>query len=148
MQEYVRLRKYETRELFIRAEHEKTYPKMYLLDTVTDTPQGAYRYCAAWTRYFLDQKMQSLSYPCTQEYALELHPETQAIYDQINKYPLAQIFSDSAVLVNNYTRRDKTAPPTPKTEIKITVSHAEYDQIRLAAKKKIYPRQNTVETYP
>ena len=134
--EHVRLRKYETRELFARAEHENTYPKMYLLDTVTDTAQGAYRYCVAWTRYFLDQKMQSLSYPRTQEYALGLYPETQAIYDQINKYPLAQIFSDSAVLVNSYTRRDKTAPPTPKTEIKITVSHAEYEQIRLSAKKE------------
>lgn len=134
--EHVRFHKKETAEFFKAAEKSRCYPEMYLLTTVTATQEWAFRYCIAWTRYFLEHGISSLAYPMTQAYAWDLLPETEELYNEIKDMPLETVLDEANVLVASYKKKDKNAPRTPKNEIKISVSHEEYEKIRLAAEKQ------------
>jgi len=131
--EHVRYRKCETKDYFQRCAEKNTYPPMYLLTTVTATPQGAFKYVVAWTRYFMDHDWTSLSYPKIQAYAKDLLPETEDIYNAIKELDFKDVLIDSSILVRSYKRRDSNKIQTPKNEIKMSVSHEEYERIRSAA---------------
>lgn len=53
--DHVRLKNYQTKELFSRAFEENSPPKMYLLETIDATKPESYARCVVWTRHFLDQ---------------------------------------------------------------------------------------------
>lgn len=134
--EHVRYRKKETAGFFRECDKTGVYPKMYLLTEVVATQQDTYRYIVAWTGYFIDHGAESLSYPLTQKYVRDMLPETQKIYDRIKDIPLKDMLDESKVLVARYKKIDKTAPRTPKNEIKISVSHEEYTFILRRAESR------------
>lgn len=132
--EHVRYRKKETAGFFGECDKIGVYPKMYLLTEVVATQQDTYRYIVAWTGYFMDHEFESLSYPLTQAYVRDMLPETQAIYDRIKDISMAAVLDEDNILVASYRKVDKSAPKTPKNEIKISVSHKEYEFISKRAK--------------
>ena len=126
----------ETKAMFEQAEKDGKYPKMYVLETVNATQKIAFRHCLAWTRYFLDHGMNSVSYDTTVRQAMDLLEETQVIYDGIKQDDIDLVLSDDRAVVRNYTRKEKATERTPKREIKVTVTPEQYEEILKKSQKE------------
>lgn len=125
----------QTKDLFERAEKEKKFPQMYLLETIATTSETAYRHCIAWTKYFVEHGMQPLAAERILKHADDLLPETKEIYDVFKNNSLEDVLSDDCLIVSDFKKNSTARKRTPKDEIKITVSHKEYELIRERAEK-------------
>lgn len=132
---HIHLRFKQTKDMIQRSEQEEKFPEMYLLETLTTTEETAFKHCVAWTKYFIEHGMQSLSNSTILAYTNDLNQETRVIYDAIKHTPVEEVISDGHLLVSDYTKKPRTANREPKDEIKISVSHKQYEQIKKTAEE-------------
>lgn len=125
----------QTRPLFIIAEHEQTYPKMYLLETREMTNETAYSYQIAWTKYFIDNGYKSLSTDDFIALSNIMSATTKTIYDYIRDEPVENVLNEEHILVRSYQKKRPEVHRKPKDEIKITVSEKEYITIMKRAQE-------------
>lgn len=130
---HVRQQNKQTKDLFMRSEKEKKFPQMYLLETIIATEETAFRYCVAWTKYFIQQGRKPLSKKIILAYTDDLLPETEEIFDKIKDLPIEQVLCEKQSIVSDYQKKDKTAPKKAKEEIKIYLTQREYKKIKKKA---------------
>lgn len=129
----------QTKDLFERSELAGEYPKMYLLDTVTATEREAFRHCVAWTRYFSDKGFILLARKKILDYAVDLLPETQTIYDGIKDLPVEQVLTEEGLVVRNYRRKTKFAKEDAEKEestLTIYLTRDERENVRKLAEEE------------
>lgn len=133
--DHVRGKNRQTKPLFILAEQEQTYPKMYLLESRKMSYELAYSYQIAWTKYFLDKGIKSLSTDDFIALSNTMTTTTKTIYDCICDEPLESVLSEDHVLVGSYQKKKPQDHRKPKNEIKMTVSEKEYSIIMKKAQE-------------
>jgi len=135
---HVNLKTIQTKNLFQKAELDREYPQMFLLETVKTTNEMAYRYCVAWTKYFLFNGKTSLSSNRFLKQVDDLMEDTQAIFDSIKNVPIEKVLADEHSVVANYKKKypgDKRTQ-NPKEEIKIYLTPKQYEQVRKRADRQ------------
>ena len=136
-------RNVKTKEMFQAAKEQNLVPKMYLLEELETTEAEAYKHVVAWIRYFLDQGYQSLNQDKTFEYALDLMPEVEILYNEIVKNKIDDIICEERDLFPNYGERMKkvqAAQDRKKDEdtvfIGFRATKSEAEEIKKIAKMK------------
>lgn len=122
----------KTAALFKKAKAEKNLPPIYLLESCQMPQRVAFRHCVAWTKYFLDHGYTQVTEDILTEYAQDLIPRTQALYDNIKDRPLEEVLTPIGGLFPNYNVRKGKSSSKPL--VSINVSHEEYNIIKSAAK--------------
>ena len=125
--DHVRLRNYQTKNLFLRSMERGLFPKMYLLETINATKAESYAHCVVWTRYFLDKGLTPIAAQKTIDYATDLIDKNVNLYPQIKDTSINEIINDKRLLVSNYQfRQIKKA----KDVISLCVNPEEYNFIQ------------------
>lgn len=121
----------KTEALFKKAKEEKTLPLIYLLESQHMSQREAFRHCVAWTKYFLDHGYIQVSEDILTEYAQDLVPRTQALYDNIKDRPLEEVLTPIGGLFPNYNVRKGKSSSKPL--VSFQVSREEYNKLKSAA---------------
>ena len=125
----------KTKQLFLKAKSANTLPPIYCLEILNTTHEEAFLHCIAWTKYFLNQGLFSLSGKHIEKYINNLTTETQQIYDAIKSKKLEQICALGEDLFPNYGKERKRNNALEKNIITFRVKESEYQQIKNAADK-------------
>lgn len=130
------LRNAKTKELFEKEKESGTLPGMYLLQSVDTSPRLAFRYCIAWTKYFLDNGYTLLpKLSILQEYAEDMIDDTKRIYEDIKSVNIKELLVDDKNLFPNYGVGRKVKAGDVGTKITISVTGTEYVKIYSDAKQ-------------
>lgn len=107
-------------------------PKLYILQDRPLTGEDAYRNLVAYTRYFAENKLgSSLNYEGTEWQSKYLKPETEKIYQEIAKEPLADLLQRTYVMRPidaDRKREDLLAEQEKKRIVQLNVSVYEDDK--------------------
>ena len=128
----------QSKDLFERSEKAGVFPKMYRIATCEGTFRVGFRYCVAWTKYFLEQGFTSVSYKSLTRYANDLMEDTQEIYDQIKDRPIDEVLTTANCIVETYNRRGRK-PTEKKDAITIYLRPGEYEKIEKQANQLRLP---------
>ena len=126
----------QTKELFERSEIVGKLPKLYVLETIIATQEEAFRYCVAWTKYFLERGYTSLSSSTLLSYTEDLIPKTDEIYQRIRNCAAEDVLTPERLLVSDYEKKGRPDRRVPKAQIKFTVTHEQYNHIFGCAEKE------------
>lgn len=118
----------KTATLFKKAKAEKNLPPMYLLESQHMSQRVAFQHCVAWMKYFFDHGYTQVTEDIFTEYANDLTPHTQEIYDGIKDIPLAEKLMPLGGIFPNYNVRKDNATYTP--QVSFTLTNEEYNKIK------------------
>lgn len=78
--DHVRLKNFQTKDLFSRSFEHGLPPKMYLLEIINATQTEGYARCVVWTRYFIDNGYHAIAAQKTIDYANNLTKKYQLLF--------------------------------------------------------------------
>ena len=104
--------------------------EIYLLETMEADLATVYRHIVAWTRHFLEQDYDVLTYPATYEAAYDLKPETDAIYQKISEISIPELLKQPYRHIKKklLVQAEKTEIEQQTARLSIRLTPAEYNQ--------------------
>ena len=97
--------KYKTAAMIRELKINNLKPCCFVLETQFCTAVQAYKYVVVWTKIFIEQGYKNLDAGAVVEYATDLLPENQILYETKKQTNLQQTLSCSQCLFPDYGRK-------------------------------------------
>lgn len=97
----------QTKDLFAEARENHKFPTMYLVEEVNVTPETAFGYCVAWTKYFIEKGFTPLASQTVLSYTEDLTKENETIYNCIKDVPIEAVLNNEHLLKDRYKEQKK-----------------------------------------